>query len=310
MGKVIMPGKYASFATHCLARSNFQLPDIFLPSNVAPGYFKKSIHAGKDDPFDVVIETDKLAKIDFEKNIALRSASLKVSAIPDLDILRMEKKLSQTATLFRIQQVEEAYQNELHFLLNDSKVIVKLDSFHNTYYAAEDRLIKFMSDFIIQGNGSEPGFCLGPLSIRGDFVDESGKSYWRDNAGNTFDIKIDTFGTNASRLLLERMAGPDSLLSLFHIGHTVLRARERTVAGMRAQEWLGWTNLGENRNEKTFKFVLETIRPTGGRATPRIQLTFDSAQKLEDGTETKTNLSDDEAMAIWDKVVDSIQPAK
>jgi hypothetical protein len=41
-----------------------------------------------------------------------------------------------------------------------------------------------------------------------------------------------------------------------------------------------------------------------------MQLTYDLPKKLEDGSETTTNLSDDEAMAMWDKVVDSIQPAK
>lgn len=62
--------------------------------------------------------------------------------------------------------------------------------------------------------------------------------------------------------------------------------------------------------KKAFKFALDTMRRTRGKSTPNIVVTFDSAQQLDDGTETKTNLSDQEAMALWDKIVNSIEMAK
>lgn len=305
----VVSEKYNAVANHCMGRSSIQLPTAFSASDVTIGYFKSVSSGVEIYPFDVKIDSRKLSKKDFSNQVLMRSTDFKNSASETVDVFRAEKKLSDVATLFRIQAVKDAYENELQFLLDGNLVVVRLDSYGSSYVAAEDRLIKFMSDFSIADQGKVRGFCVGPITIQGDFDEESGGWYWRDNAGNTFDIKIDTFATEDSRTLLQRMRGPDSLLSLFHIGHTVLRSGERAVAGMRAQEWLGWTNLGENGDEKTFKFVLETMRPKGSRMTPSITVTFDSAQKLENGTDTKTNLSDDEAMAIWDKVINSIQPA-
>lgn len=304
-----MPAKYHVLKEHCIGRNIVQLPDAFFSSDIATGYFTSGNIKGDVYPFDVAINAKNLTVEEFSNYIHIRTADLKNKDMGTLDVLRAEKKLSDVATLFRIQRVDNAFTSELYFLLNENLIIVKLDSFHNTYLGAEDRLVKFMSDFSITDRSKSTGFCLGAFSIQGNFVKENGGAYFRDDAGNTYDIKIDTYATDDGKGLLRRMLGPDSLLSLFHIGHTVLRSGERAAAGMRAQEWLGWTNLGEDGDEKTFKFVLETMRPKGSKATPSIQITYDSAKKLENGTETKTNLSDDEAIAIWDKVVNSIQAA-
>lgn len=305
-----MPEKYSSFVSHCMGRSVIQLPVDFSESNINVGEFKSVKLATEDSPFHVLVERRKMTEKEFSDHILARRTTLINNATETVDILRLERPLNGIATLFRVQQIKESYQDELHFLVGGNLVIATLDSYENRYAIAEERLVQFISNFSITSESKVNGFCLGALTIQGDFDQENGSYYWRDRAGNTFDIKIDTFRTESPRSLRRRMAGPDSLLTLFHIGHTVLRSRERTAAGMRAQEWLGWTNLGEKGDEKTFKFVLETTRPIGGLATPSIQITFDSAQKLEDGSETRTNLSDDEAMAMWDKVVESIQPAK
>jgi hypothetical protein len=122
-------------------------------------------------------------------------------------------------------------------------------------------------------------------------------------------VDIDTYTPDDKIPLLARMSGPDSLLAAFDVRHKVLRTGERIVAGMHAQEWLGWAKISDDPDAKTLKFVMDTMRPKPSREAPGISLTFNTATALEDGTPTKTLLSDDEAMQLWDSVVDSIRPA-
>lgn len=306
-GHMAIPKKYSSFTTQCVGRNLVRIPDAFLPANIATGFFKpKSL--SKNSTYDVVVDSLELRGKIFSDHISERRAHLKAYSSATTDIVRMEQTLNSTATLFRVQQIEDAYQSEINFKVEENLVIVKIDSYENSFLAAEEQLIKFMSNFSVTDPGQFRGFCLGNLTIDGDYVSESGDYGWSDDAGNTIDFKVDTFRSDSLKPLLQRTAGPDSLLNVFHIGHSVLRAGERTVAGMRAQEWLGWTNVGEEGDEKTFGFTMETMRPVPARKTPMITVALDSAQKLNNGVETKTNLSDEEAIAVWDAIIGSIQP--
>jgi len=303
-----MSAKYSSFTQYCVGRSTVQLPNEFSMLKVISGSFQPAIHNSEKMSFDVVVDGNRLKEENFSKHLLLRRSELKSNRSETIDVLRMEQNLSSSATLFRVQQIKDTYKSEIHFVLGDNLIVLTADSYENTFLTIEKRLVEIMSAFIPVDGEKTNGFCLGTLAITGDFVVEGGEYFWRDDAGNTFEIKTSTFNSNGPETLLLRMAGPGSLLSLFHVGHTVLRSGERTVSGMRAQEWLGWTDFGEHNDGKTFKFVTETMRPVASKSRPLIKVTFDSAQKLEDGTNTKTNLSDKEAMAMWDKVLDSIRP--
>ena len=305
-----MLNRYVPVTMQCLGRNFVKIPSIFMRSSTATGIFKPKMVKEESSSFGVSIIHGKLSPQEFETNLLKRRIELKDKFSTKINVLRLEKKLSETATLFRVQQIEDAYRSELRFMRAGNMIIVTIDSYRNSFLAEEQRLIEFMSQISEPGQGKNQGFCLGELIVSGDFQEESGSFLWKDGAGNTFDIDINTYVADDPTPLLKRISGPDSLLNLFNIGHTVLRARDRTVSGMPAQEWLGWTNLGEHGDEKTFKFTMETMRPPGGKTSPSMQVTFDSAQQLEDGSQTKTNLSDNEAMAIWDKVIDSIHPAQ
>ena len=305
-----MNEKYDSFKKYCVGRSVLQLPNEFSMLGITTGSFESVDSRHQALAFEVVVDSALLKKESFLNHLLTRRYELKRRGGEAIDVLRLEQKLSDSSTLFRVQQFKDTYKSELHFATNGSLVVVTVDSYGNTFLAAERGLVDFMSNFSPVENEQNNGFCLGPLVFKGNFSAEDGEYDWRDDTGNTLKINISTFKTNSADTLLLRMAGPGSLLDLFHVGHTVLRAGERTVAGMRAQEWLGWTNLGRGGDEKTFKFVSETMRPVGTRNKPLIAVTFDSAQKLENGTETKTNLSDKEAMALWDKILGSIRMAE
>jgi hypothetical protein len=78
---------------------------------------------------------------------------------------------------------------------------------------------------------------------------------------------------------------------------------------MQAQEWLGWAKVTDESDEKILKFALNSMRAKPSKKTPHISLTYDTAQPFEDGTPTKNNITDAEAMLQWDAAVDSIRPA-
>jgi hypothetical protein len=299
--------------SHCVGRHLIDLPSSFLPSSVTTGIFRaKGVGAG-NPAFDLIIRDGGFTRPQFEAERQKRREELKSKGDGTTDLLRGERTLSDDATLFRVQRIDDAYVGEILFLRGTSLVTVRLKSYDNEFLAAEDSLINFAAE--IKENDTRmsaartQGFCLGAVVVTGEYEDEVGNFLFRDGKGNNFGIDINTY-TSGGEPLLSRVSGPGSLLSIFHIGHVVLRARERRVAGMHAQEWLAWTNLGRRGNEKTFKFALETMPRTPGKESPSITLSFDTAQSLEDGSPTKTLQSNKEAMRFWDSVVESIRQAE
>lgn len=158
----------------------------------------------------------------------------------------------------------------------------------------------------MRGGGNE--FCLGPVTIKGNFDLEKADFLFMNGSGAQFEVNVDTYAPDNSVPLLARMTGPDSLLKFFDVRPTVFRAGERTATGMRAQEWLGAARITDNEVAKALQFTLETMRPVPGSAAPGINLTFETAQPLENGSQTKTLISYDEAIRLWDTVVSSLQP--
>ena len=248
-----------------------------------------------------------LSHSQFELEIAKRRAELKNSHSETMNVLKLERKLSDDAILFRVLEIENAYVSEINLLLGTSLVTVRHESYHGQFLAAEEDLIKFSQRMSDNAAGKLRGFCLGPVVVSGDFKVEKGSYLFRNGLGAEFEVEADTYTLDDRVPLLARMSGPDSLLSIFDVRHSVLRAREREVIGMRAQEWLGWAKVTEEQDVKTLQFNLETMRARPGKSTPSLSITFETAQPLEDGRPTKTLISDEEAVQLWDSVVNSIR---
>jgi hypothetical protein len=298
--------------TYCIGRHFINFPKKFIESPVSTGFFRNSDVDAQGRGFDVVIRSEEFTPTMFKVEVQKRRLEIKNAEDGNVDVLRLDKALSNDATMFRIQKIEDGYVSEIHMLRGASLVVVKLNSFRNQYAAAEEALIRFVAMVRDPRNRGEAhrykGFCLGSLIFEGEFLEENGSTSFKDNAGQSFEVDIDTYAPEEDVPLLKRMSGPNSLLNLFQVDHTVLRARERTVAGMHAQEWLGWAKTREGENAKQLKFALDTMRERPTKSTPRIELTFDTAQPLENGLPTKTVISDDDAIELWDSVVNSIRP--
>jgi hypothetical protein len=309
-----MTAKYEEMSTNCVGRLLIDVPIAFKPSEVTTGRFRGPGLSPQDPALEVVVRAGRWTRPEFEAEVQKRRNEIKSKSDDTTDILREDKRLSDESTLFRIQRIREAYVSEINFLRGTNLVTVRLKSFHNHFVVAEESLINFAAATRVADSkaGRSPieGFCLGPVVVAGNFKDESAKFLFRDGQGNDLGIAIDTYKAGGEPPLLTRIAGPDSLLSIFDVKHKVLRARERTVGHLRAQEWLGSANLGKQGDEKTLKFALETLPLAPEKNEANVTLSFETAQPLQDGTPTKNVLSDEEALALWDTIVDSIRLAK
>jgi hypothetical protein len=302
--------KDEKMSMHCVGRHILGLPDTFTPTSTATGQFKFRAQK-QDDAFEVVVRSAHLTPDKFRVEVAKRRTEIERRGSGKVDVLTLEKPLNDQATLFRVRRIDDAYISEIIFLRGGSVIRVSVDSFENQFLSAEERLIRFAAG-IIELNRAGPtagdnGFCLGGVVVTGDLEEEAGRFNFDDGVGDTLGVDIDTYAEDAEVGLLSRVSGPDSLLTKFDVHHRVLRSGERTVAGMRAQEWLGWAQVGEHQN--TFAFTLETMRAAPGKNAPKIHLSLDTAQTLPDGTLTKNTMSDEQATQLWDSVVKSIHPA-
>jgi hypothetical protein len=307
----IQDSNYAK-KSYCVGRHIIDIPEEFRMFPILTGVFKNSGTRPQDPTFEVLVKDANLTKREFADEIQKRRRELKSSSSDTVDVLRMDKDLSEDTTIFRIQQIDDAYVSEVNLLRGGKLITVKLDSFHNQFESAEKALLSFVGAIREinnnSGYSSAQGFCLGTVVFVGDFNVERGGIAFNDSKGQRFDVDVDANAPAEEKTLLERMSGSGSLLNIFNVRPTVLRARERTIAGMRAQEWLGWAKLSEEKDAKTLKFALDTLPSGQGKKTPSISITFDTAQPLENGLRTKTVISDDEALRLWDDVMASIRP--
>lgn len=299
--------------THCIGRSIIGLPDGFRRAPVVTGIFKSADSKDQDPSFDVIVTENGFTRGSFSQALDKRRSELKENSDGTVDVFESEKATSDGAVIFRVRRIDDAHVSEINFSRGSSLVTVKLDSFRNQYVVAEERLSKFASAFMEAQEDSfrryPQQFCLGSVSIAGDFKDESASFLFKNSEGDDFEAEINTYIPDANKPLLTRTSGPDSLLAVFNVDHKILRSGERDIVNMRAQEWLGSAKLSDQDEARSLKFVLETIRGKPGKSAPSINLTFNTGKPLPGGGSAKTTISDDEAVQIWDKVVGSIRPA-
>lgn len=303
--------KDEAWLEHCIGRNKIKVPDSYAQSSVVNGVFKEAGLAGGEGKFDIIVYSTEMTEVEYKRDIRKHHAKLQENSSENVDVFEFEKDLGGNATIFRVRKIEDAYESEIRFLRGNILVSIRLDSYDRSFVRAEERLVKLAKHIheFSQANtkGNSVGFCLGPLVMSGKYSYEYASYGFQNNEGMHLSVDINTYIPDDRLTLTERMSGPDSLLKKFDVQHKVLRKNERLVGGMRAEEWLGWAKLSEDNNTRTLKFVLETMRNKPGEASPKFSVTLDSAQPLEDGMPTKTTLSDEQAMQLWDSIVSSIR---
>ena len=299
--------------SYCIGRNVIALPATFALANESSGTFKLA-GVADDAPEIWLSVTAHVTPAQFVKRLAARRAELTRSPDKTMDVLHYEKSLSSLATLYRVNRIKDAYISEINFLHGGNHIVATLNSYHGTFLDAEKQLLDFAGRVDI---GNHPGqsaqrFCVGNVTVQGNFKHEEAKALFRDSRhyGTSFGIDFDSFRPDERVSLLERTTGPDSLLTKFEVGHTVYRKRELTVSGMRAQEWLASFKLGPTGNEKRFGFAMETMRPSPGKFSPYLHLSFETSAARPGHIVDEHVMSDKDAIALWDSVVRSIQPRR
>ncbi|MTV41518.1 T6SS immunity protein Tli4 family protein [Duganella radicis] len=288
--------------TQCIGHSLVDLPD---------GYSLKSGASAAFTPLQDVVESARIdvrvkpaqSKSAFVAAVKARQAELADAGHGDTDKLTLTREMPDGAVLYRVNEIADAHQSEIHWLLRDQYLTATIHSYKNQAPQAEELLFALMKNIALQQapNDMAESFCFSGLSVSGKYRAESATLRFRNIASPdvAFSIDVNTFRPDDAESLLQRVGGSGSLLRKFQAGESVLRKGELTVAGMQAQEWGASIKLGEEE-EKQLDFTLETMRPVPSPAAPKIH--FEMTVKGDSAKD------ESQALALWDRVTRTIRP--
>jgi hypothetical protein len=287
----------------CMGRHQMELPKDFEQAMGSSSIFTPPGLTDAGAPIDVKVKAAAVDAAEFQRQVELRRGALLAAQRKATNVLKETIRVSKEATIFRVMEIDDAYNDELHLLRDGVYIVASTDSYENSYQKAEARLLEFAGH--VQKAGAEPkGFCLGPVVVNGRYAGEYGKLSFRSKAAPDVQVSVvvDTYTPDESKSLLQRVSGGDSLLTRMGAHPKVLRKGELQVAGMNAQEWLAWIQPEDDSARKQYSFALETRRPAPGPLQPSLHLEFDAGKRGESG------LSQEQAVALWDSVSRSIRP--
>lgn len=288
--------------THCIGRSLVDLPDGYGLKSGASAAFTPLQDAVESARIDVRVKPVE-GRNAFATALKARQAELADAGHGDTDKLTLTRELPDGAVLYRVNEIADAYQSEVHWLLRDQYLVATIHSYKNQAPQAEELLFALMKNIAPQETQSDaPGaFCFSGLSVSGAYRAESATLRFKNSASPdiTFAVDVDTFRPDDPEQLLQRVGGPGSLLRKFDARESVLRKGELKVSGMKAQEWGASIELGEEK-EKQLGFTLETMRAVPSLTAPKIHFEMT----------VKGNSAKDEAgmLALWDGVTRTIRP--
>lgn len=296
--------------TVCIGRHLIDVPAAFALMPGVSAIFTPSGLSEQGAPIHLTVRALELGRAEFQAALEQRRSELVAAQRPTRRRLEQVMPLGGDAMLFRVREVGQSYKDELHLWKGGSHLVVTTASYEDSYQQAEERLVAFAANVEpLPANGRGAGFCLGPVLVKGKYVGEYASVGFRGKTQPDVivSIELDTYALDESQPLRERVAGPDALLRKFQSKHKVMREGELTVAGMRAQEWLGWIKLGAEGNRKKYGFAMETMRPVPGEQQPRIHLGLDSGQSGPNGERFDNSLDDQSALALWDSMARTIR---
>jgi hypothetical protein len=289
--------------THCIGHNLIDLPAGYALRSGAAGLFTPAQDAVESARIDLLVKpvADQTA---FAVLVKSRHAELAAVQRGETDKLMLSQEIPNGGTLYRVREIDDAYQSELHWFLAGQYLIATIHSYKNQFKEAELLLLAFVANIASQPSPTEAsaGFCLSGLVVGGTYRKESVTLHFKSTRTPdiAFSLDVDTFTPDDTESLLQRVGGPNSLLKKFQMKESVLRKGELKVAGMRAQEWGAFVMLGEEGNDKQLGFTLETMRPVPSSSSPKIHVEMSA----------KGGAARDErgAMAVWDSVTRTIRP--
>ena len=295
----------------CIGRHQIDVPKDFEQMMSLTSIFTPPGLTEAGAPIDVALKSGRIERNAFKAEVDKRHAAIKAAQRRVTRVLKEVIPVGHDATIFRILEVAQSYKSELHFWKGGAYLVATSASYENSYKQAEERLVAFAANVEpVPASGPQGGFCLGPVTVKGNYAGEYATFAFRSKAAPdvVLSVELDTYAPDESQSLLKRVGGPDSLLKKFQANNKVMREGEIKVAGMRAQEWLSWVKLGREGDKKQYGFALETMRPVPGEMQPRIHVELDSGQSGPNGERLDNSLDDQQAVSLWDAMVKTIRP--
>lgn len=293
----------------CMGRHEITIPVDFVQMMSSTSIFTPPGLTKEGAAIDVMVRSARMDAGEFKQQVDKRHAEILAADEETTNVLKEVTTLSKEATIFRVNVVGHAYKDELHLWKGGTYVVATTESFYDSYKQAEARLGELAANVEVTARTPQPGFCLGPIVIKGKYVGEFGKLSFRSKATPdvVLAVSVDTYAANESKTLLQRVSGGDSLLSKLDAHPDVLKKGELEVAGMPAQQWLAAYRMGEGGKDKQFSFALETLRPRPAPLQPLIYIEFGTGKRGGDRSLPRSAWSDAEAIGLWDSIIKTIR---
>ncbi|NYS08736.1 hypothetical protein HZT44_11055 [Ralstonia pickettii] len=319
------------FKTHCVGRMLIDLPEEIrqFPDSLPGGYVR--LFYGRDKNFrtvDVVVPEQRQPEVEptllrekFEQAVRERKRELRaeLNETTKAPMLVSFTPVGKSAVLIRRYdnaQLPQSFYSEIHLLADGVRYVVlganiytpRVGEYNESAEIVEARLKNLAANTRAYTNAERvgPGFCVNGVVLNDKHDDERGKFEF----GSTFhkDVGLDIYtealteqdeGLHARAA--ERMAGaPAGFWAGFH----TLRKGIRQVAGMQAEESLH--DFTEQKVKQQL-FVVETWRDLPAYEQPSMQMRMSTGGQLNTGEYVSTSLNNDDAVRLWDKIVNSIR---
>lgn len=291
--------------TFCVGRHSISVPVDFEQMFPISATLELSNRSERATTIELELRQTDATATSFERAVGMRQNAINSSATSSTDVLKQVVRLDQGSTLFRILMIKDSYSSELHLLTGTNYLVLDAKSYHASFAEVEKKLFGYAKTITASAEvktSTHSGFCLGAAVLGGEHIGETASFLFRSTKrpAIALSVNIDTYASDESPNLLGRVNGPNSLLKIFDVRNTVLREGDIKIAGMNAQEWLSTVMLGENRDHKQASFVLETMRPHPGPATPHIRVEMNV-------TGEEVIPSDKQLIDMWDLITKSIR---
>lgn len=305
--------------THCIGRYQIDLPEEYtlVPSSYLTLYY------GLDKDFDTVEiqnhheqgESPTLARL-----VAAEKAELAASYhfnSPSKNMLAAVKEVGRDAYFVESYSGARSIDSlKLYLFFQRGEAIAKLvnrkysdrdDSRPLSYFEAELTRIANNTRYVATPEQAGRSSCLGTLAIDDKQDGEIYSLYFHSEKHPDVSINIDmnSLTEKGDGGLLKRVSGKAALLRALDFSSSTLRKGKRQMAGRPGEELL---DAGKQEGKVQRHFVAETlITEPSSLNRPVIAISMSMGGQNTTGAYIDPSLSEKEALAWWDAIVDSIR---
>jgi hypothetical protein len=290
--------------TFCMGRFVIDLP---AGSTISGGNYKYN--------FARIDKPRAMSRQEFEKEVEARETKLKATKHQkDANLLRViQRPDTSTAVMAFWETPGSGYQVEVegYRWADETLFLLKTRADDDRQDFAANRMRESLSHLRPRPDTeipTEPGYCFGGGFIaNAEWENEQAGIDFRIAGQPDVGVSIDILpvaSRKRDKPLLDRMGGALSQLGSMASMVRVLRKGDREIASFKGQEYLvTGPNSGGLRGHS---FTWET-QGEGTLEEPSIRIEFVSSRQDDKGNPQQTKLTDEQALALWDRIVSSFR---